>query len=122
MGVPAHLGLAGYVAKTGEVLNISNAYEDPRFNPEVDKKTGELIYQNEWITDLPIEKDFYQHHLLLLPKNQGKGPFPAVVAWSSSTPANPTESPSTGLPGSRSMSDTTRDGSASKPKRPETMA
>jgi dienelactone hydrolase len=36
--------------------------------------------------DLPIEKDFYQHHLLLLPKNQGKGPFPAVVAWSSSTP------------------------------------
>ena len=36
--------------------------------------------------DLPIEKDFYQHHLLLLPKNQGQGPFPAVVAWSSSTP------------------------------------
>ena len=36
--------------------------------------------------DLPIEKDFYQHHLLLVPKNQGKGPFPAVVAWSSSTP------------------------------------
>src|SRR5262249_25238613 len=29
--------------------------------------------------DLPIEKDFYQHHLLLLPKNQGRGPFPAVI-------------------------------------------
>jgi len=36
--------------------------------------------------DLPMEKDFYQHHLLLLPKNQGPGPFPAVVCWSSTTP------------------------------------
>jgi dienelactone hydrolase len=36
--------------------------------------------------DLPIETDFYQKHVLLLPKNQGKGPFPAVIAWSSSSP------------------------------------
>lgn len=36
--------------------------------------------------DLPIEKDFYQPHVLLLPRNQGPGPFPAVVCWSSSTP------------------------------------
>ena len=36
--------------------------------------------------DLPIEKDFYQSHLLLLPKNQGPGPFPAVIAWTSTTP------------------------------------
>jgi hypothetical protein len=36
--------------------------------------------------DLPIEKDFYQHHLLLLPTNQGRGPFPAVVCWTSSSP------------------------------------
>jgi dienelactone hydrolase len=36
--------------------------------------------------DLPIEKDFYQKHLLLLPKGQGSGPFPAVICWSSSTP------------------------------------
>jgi dienelactone hydrolase len=36
--------------------------------------------------DLPIEKDFYQHHLLLLPKNQGAGPFPAVVCWTSTSP------------------------------------
>jgi HD-GYP domain-containing protein (c-di-GMP phosphodiesterase class II) len=37
---PAHLGLAGYVVKTGEVLNIKDAYEDPRFNKDIDKKTG----------------------------------------------------------------------------------
>ena len=36
--------------------------------------------------DIPIEKDFYQRHLLLLPKGQGDGPFPAVIAWTSSTP------------------------------------
>lgn len=36
--------------------------------------------------DLPMEKDFHQPHLLLVPKNQGKGPFPAVIAWTSSTP------------------------------------
>jgi dienelactone hydrolase len=36
--------------------------------------------------DIPIEKDFFQRHLLLLPKGQGSGPFPAVIAWTSSTP------------------------------------
>ncbi len=36
--------------------------------------------------DLPIEKDFYQHHLLLMPKGQGRGPFPAVICWTSTTP------------------------------------
>jgi|GEM_PF-152635 len=48
---PAHLGLAGYVVKTGEVLNIRNAYEDPRFNTEIDKKTG---YKTRNILCLPM--------------------------------------------------------------------
>ncbi len=34
--------------------------------------------------DLPIEKDFLQHHVLLMPK--GNGPFPAVICWTSTTP------------------------------------
>jgi dienelactone hydrolase len=34
--------------------------------------------------DLPIEKDFLQQHLLLLPK--GPGRFPAVICWTSTTP------------------------------------
>jgi len=36
--------------------------------------------------DIPLETDFFQRHLLLLPKGQGDGPFPAVIAWTSSTP------------------------------------
>ena len=37
---PADKGIAGSVATTGEVLNIPDAYQDPRFNPEIDRKTG----------------------------------------------------------------------------------
>ena len=39
---PAHLGLAGYVAKTSEILNIRDARDDPRFNWDIDNKTGNL--------------------------------------------------------------------------------
>ena len=37
---PMSTGVAGHVATTGETLNIVNAYEDPRFNQDVDLKTG----------------------------------------------------------------------------------
>jgi len=49
-------------------------------------ETQELENYTRIRLDLPIEKDFYQKHLLLLPRNQGPGPFPAVICWSSSTP------------------------------------
>lgn len=48
---PADKGLAGYVVKTGEALNIPDAYSDPRFNPEVDKNTG---YHTKTILCMPI--------------------------------------------------------------------
>ncbi|KAL9969158.1 hypothetical protein ACROYT_G021335 [Oculina patagonica] len=37
---PIKKGIAGYVASTAEVLNISDPYRDTRFNREVDMKTG----------------------------------------------------------------------------------
>lgn len=37
---PIGRGISGHVAKTGETINIQDAYHDPRFNPEFDKKTG----------------------------------------------------------------------------------
>ncbi len=37
---PLGLGIAGTVGKTGEIINIPDAYRDERFNPEFDKKTG----------------------------------------------------------------------------------
>lgn len=48
---PADKGLAGYVVQTGETLNITDAYSDPRFNPEVDKNTG---YHTKTILCMPI--------------------------------------------------------------------
>ncbi|MGC8794749.1 MAG: hypothetical protein ACP5U2_15300, partial [Bryobacteraceae bacterium] len=44
-------------------------------------ETRELDAYTRIRLDLPIEKDFYQKHLLLIPRNQGPGPFPAVVCW-----------------------------------------
>ncbi|HSB72872.1 MAG TPA: HD domain-containing phosphohydrolase [Candidatus Methylomirabilis sp.] len=34
------MGISGYVAQTGTVLNIRDAYADPRFNQETDRRTG----------------------------------------------------------------------------------
>ncbi|XP_057201809.1 cGMP-specific 3',5'-cyclic phosphodiesterase isoform X2 [Triplophysa rosa] len=45
-------GIVGYVAATGEPLNIKNAYEDPRFNAEVDQITG---YKTQSILCMPIK-------------------------------------------------------------------
>src|ERR671932_1803555 len=38
--IPANRGIAGYVASTGQTLNIPDAYKDPRFDPTTDKRTG----------------------------------------------------------------------------------
>lgn len=48
---PIGKGIAGFVAKTGEALNITNAYEDERFNREIDSKTG---YHTQTILCMPI--------------------------------------------------------------------
>uniref|UniRef100_A0A8C7P742 Phosphodiesterase n=1 Tax=Oncorhynchus mykiss TaxID=8022 RepID=A0A8C7P742_ONCMY len=45
-------GIVGHVAATGQPLNIKNAYEDPRFNAEVDQITG---YKTQSILCLPIK-------------------------------------------------------------------
>jgi adenylate cyclase len=40
--IPANRGIAGYVASTGRTLNIPDAYQDPRFDPTTDRRTGYL--------------------------------------------------------------------------------
>jgi len=37
---PATAGIAGFIAQNKACVNIPDAYRDPRFNPEPDKKTG----------------------------------------------------------------------------------
>jgi adenylate cyclase len=38
--VPMGTGIAGHAARTGETVRIDDAYQDPRFNPEMDRRTG----------------------------------------------------------------------------------
>lgn len=52
--VPADKGLVGYVVKTGESLNIPDAYNDSRFNSDVDKETG---YVTKTILCMPIKNN-----------------------------------------------------------------
>jgi len=35
-----NLGIAGHVLKTGKLLNVTDVYQCPFFNPEIDKETG----------------------------------------------------------------------------------
>lgn len=49
---PADKGLAGHVVKTGEAINIKDAYSDERFNKEIDMQTG---YKTETILCMPIK-------------------------------------------------------------------
>jgi len=37
---PASIGLAGHCATTGELVNVADAYQEPRFNSAVDEDTG----------------------------------------------------------------------------------
>ena len=48
---PVGTGIAGQVALTGEILNISDAYADKRFNRTVDQLTG---YKTHTILCMPI--------------------------------------------------------------------
>ncbi len=47
------VGIAGHVAKTGEIINIKDAYNDERFDPTTDKKTG---YRTRSILCMPIRE------------------------------------------------------------------
>lgn len=38
--IPFGVGIAGTVAETKSTIKIQNAYADPRFNSEIDQKTG----------------------------------------------------------------------------------
>ncbi|WP_088892747.1 adenylate/guanylate cyclase domain-containing protein [Leptolyngbya ohadii] len=49
--IPANRGIAGYVASTKLPLNVPDAYEDPRFDSTIDRKTG---YRTRSILCMPI--------------------------------------------------------------------
>lgn len=59
--IPLGVGIAGQVARTREAVNIADAYADPRFSPEVDRRSG-----------------FRTRNLLTLPMTGGTGEVSGV--------------------------------------------
>ncbi|MFQ3615339.1 MAG: GAF domain-containing protein [Cyanobacteriota bacterium] len=49
--IPMNRGIVGFVASTGQIVNVENAYEDPRFDPTTDRKTG---YKTRTILSMPV--------------------------------------------------------------------
>ena len=69
---PNHLGIAGHVFTTGEITNIPDAYADPRFNREVDKKTG---YKTDTILCMPVINKKENRIGVIQLLNKKDGPF-----------------------------------------------
>lgn len=68
----ADKGIAGHVCKTGQVLNIPDAYKDPRFNPDIDKHTG---YVTRNILTMPMYNKFHETIGVFQVLNRKDGPF-----------------------------------------------
>ena len=49
--MPSGIGIAGYCFKTGETVNLGDAHRDPRFNKEIDAKTG---YRTQTLLCMPL--------------------------------------------------------------------
>lgn len=58
---PSSAGIAGHVFQNGEALVIPDAYEDPRFNPAIDRKTG---FKTRNIMSVPIRYREDRHRVV----------------------------------------------------------
>jgi sigma-B regulation protein RsbU (phosphoserine phosphatase) len=65
-------GLAGHVAATGEVLNVPNAYADPRFNADFDRRTGRKTHS---ILTTPMRNPHGTIVGVVQVLNKDEGPF-----------------------------------------------
>ena len=70
--VPVGVGIVGFVAKNCQAVNISDAYSDPRFNPEVDKRTG---YCTATVLCVPVYNSNHQVIAALQMINKRSGVF-----------------------------------------------
>lgn len=70
--LPYGKGLAGTVAQTGETILLEDAYQDPRFNPDHDKRTG---YRSRSMLVLPVRNNQGKQVAVLQLINKRNGPF-----------------------------------------------
>jgi sigma-B regulation protein RsbU (phosphoserine phosphatase) len=70
--IPMSKGIAGHVARTGETVNLLDAYEDSRFEPDVDRRLG---YRTRTLLCLPIRNKGGDIVGVLQLLNKTTGPF-----------------------------------------------
>jgi putative nucleotidyltransferase with HDIG domain len=71
--IPIGRGIAGTVARTGETINLPNAYDDERFNAEPDKASG---YRTKSLLTLPLTgNEGKVIGVFQLVNKRGGGPF-----------------------------------------------
>jgi sigma-B regulation protein RsbU (phosphoserine phosphatase) len=52
--IPADRGIAGWVAREGSAVRLDNAYDDPRFEPDIDRRLG---FKTQQLLCLPIRNE-----------------------------------------------------------------
>ncbi|OGD71685.1 MAG: hypothetical protein A2Y64_09610 [Candidatus Coatesbacteria bacterium RBG_13_66_14] len=70
--MPSGVGIAGHVASSGEIANVTDAYGDPRFNREVDRRTG---YRTRNMLVMPLKGREGRALGVLQVLNKREGPF-----------------------------------------------
>ncbi|MFH1724509.1 MAG: GAF domain-containing protein [Elusimicrobiota bacterium] len=70
--IPSSAGIAGSCFTSGETINIPEAYEDSRFNPAVDNKTG---YRTRTILCMPVINKEGEKLGVIQALNRRGGPF-----------------------------------------------
>jgi len=71
---PADKGIAGASFTAGEIINIPDAYQDSRFNPEIDKRMG---YTTRTILCVPVRNKDGSKLGVVQVLNKNGGPFTA---------------------------------------------
>jgi phosphoserine phosphatase len=69
---PADRGIAGAAAQQRAVINVRDAYADPRFNPEIDRQTG---FRTRNLLTFPLENHNHELMGVLQALNRAGGPF-----------------------------------------------
>lgn len=70
--IPLNRGIAGHVAMTGKTVNITDAYQDPCFDEEVDSRTG---YLTRTMLCVPMKNQLAETIGVFQLLNKKGGPF-----------------------------------------------
>ena len=77
--LPLQKGIAGYVAKTAESINLEDAYQSPLFNPKIDRDLG---CKTRTVLCIPVkQKNNKVIGVLQVVNKKGKGLFTSHDEW-----------------------------------------